>query len=249
MISQVLTVENIPPARLFNQAGIWGVMSDEQNLDEEREELRERIRGAAIRWEVHSKTVAGWLEIGAEVGEGPPVFGGDPDLFLEWYRVHVGREASVRIKTRAGELRRELGMVEEPEAEVDLGPVELIERALQRLGLSLTLARVIEEEERAHANYRAKMEAGKNADAERKRWRDAGEMKRSLQKNEECVEVAFELLRDWVRKDWEPNQREIRKRLEGSEIGRGARSELMECKTEKEWERVWDRWICKALEK
>ena len=42
-------------------------MSNEQNLDEDREELRERIRAAAIRWEVHSKTVAGWLEMGAEM--------------------------------------------------------------------------------------------------------------------------------------------------------------------------------------
>jgi len=163
------------------------------------------------RWGVHSRTVRKWFEIAEEVDEGPFLSGGDTGLFLDWYRRHVGREPSGRVKERARELNLEAGIgAESVEGSVDLGPVELIGRALERLGLSLSFARVIEEEERAHEAYQAARQDGRNTDAARRRWRDAQEMKRALQKTDDAVKVAEELLREWVRKEFEPHQREVR---------------------------------------
>ncbi len=163
------------------------------------------------RWGVHSRTVRKWLEVGAEVGEDPGLTGEDAVFFLEWYRKHIGREPAGKLVKKAAELNREAGVgVLVDDAAVDLGPVEMIGRALERLGLSLSFARVIEEEERAHESYQEARREGMNTDAARRRWRDAQEMKRALQKTEDVVRVAEELMREWVRKEFEPVQREVR---------------------------------------
>lgn len=206
------------------------------------------LTAAVARWQVHGRTISAWMQKGEDAGVLPPLLEGDPGEFLEWYRVYIGRAPSRKVKARAEELRVELGLVDAPDVEVDLGPVGMIEKALIRLGMPLTLARVVEEEEKAHASYQAVIEAGRNGDAARKRWRDAAEMKRAIQKGEDCLETAVEILKEWVRKEWEPQERDLRDRISGAKLGRDARAELMETKTGKEWERVWDRWMEKALE-
>jgi hypothetical protein len=208
---------------------------------------KEKIMQAASRWQVHSRTIRGWVEKGEKCGEVPPLWEGDPALLVEWYKVHVGRKPSGKVLDRVEELRRELGLSDAPEVSIDLGPVELLERALARLGLPLTLARVVQEEEEAHACYRAVVDSGRNADAARKRWRDATEMKRAVQRNDDCLAVAGEALREWVRKVWEPKEREIRERISGAKMGRAARDELMATRTGKDWELVWDEYLREAL--
>jgi hypothetical protein len=220
-----------------------------EKIEFEIDEEKARIKSAAVRWGVHSKSIKAYLEKGDEVGKDPPLWAEDPEDFLEWYRIFYGREPSQKVRARAEVLRRDSGLSEVVEVVIDLGPVEVIEKALERLGLSLSLARVIEEEERAHASYRAAMDAGRNADALRKRWRDAGEMKRSLQKGDEAVAAALEILKSWVLKTWEPEERAVREGLSGANLGREAREELLGAKTPKEWERIWDRWILKGLAK
>lgn len=219
------------------------------DLEKTEDQALEFVKRAAIRWEVHSRTIKGWIEKGDQANDPPPLLGGDPGEFLNWYRVHIGRAPSSKVLDRADVLRRELGLADAPEVQIDLGPVELIERALARLGMPLTLARVVEEEEKAHASYLEVTAQGRNADSARKRWRDAAEMKRASQKGEDCLAVAVEILKEWVRKEWEPKEKAIREGLSGVKLGRSARTELMETKTSKEWERVWDRWIEKALER
>ena len=212
-------------------------MSDEMTLE----------KRAAGRWGVHSRTVLKWVALGEKSGEAPPLLEGDPFDLLEWYRATVGREASAKLKAKAEALRRELGLADAGEVPIDLGPVEVIKKALARLGLSLSLARVIEEEERAHAAYEAARDAGHGVDAARRRWAEAGEMKRALQKSSDAVTVSLELLREWVLMEWEVEERAVRARLVGAVMGRDLRERLLETKGEKEWERVWDAGLERAL--
>lgn len=200
---------------------------------------------AATRWGAHSRTVRKWVEIGGEVGEPPPLYGDDPGDFLDWYRRQIGREPSKRLRERSEEMRREAGLLDLEEVEVDLGPIAMIGRALERLGLSLALARVLEEEERAHESYQAARQDGRNTDAARRRWREAQEMKRGIQKTDDAVEVAEELLKEWVRKEFEPGERAVRDRLAKLD-GEGVDA-LLDCVDEEEMRRAFGEVVVRCL--
>ena len=141
----------------------------------------------------------------------------------------------------------EAGLEVVDRVEIDLGPVDVIRKALERVGMDLTFSRIVEEEERAAALYEMLRERGVNTSEARRQWKEASEMKRAAQKGEDAVKVALELLREWVLKEFEPVQRELRAKLAGGKLGRQAREVLMETVTEREWERVWDKELEKVL--
>ena len=72
-------------------------------------------------------------------------------------------------------------------------------------------------------------------------------MKRAAQKGDDAVQVARELLREWVLREFEPVQRDLRKKISGSVLGLQSRPGLMETVTDKEWARVWDKELEKVL--
>jgi hypothetical protein len=218
-------------------------MSDELMVD-----FLERSSG---RWGVHVKTVKKWVEMAEESGEGVSLLEVSGEGFLCWYRKVYGREASVRVRARAEEIDREV-LVESGEAtleevEFDKVPVELVERALGVLGLGKNLARVVEEVERSHAVYERALKEGKAADGFRRGWQKSLEILRGLQKSVDCVEAAEVLLRVWVRKVFEPGERERREAISGKKLGMELRERLLETTSEAEWCRVWDRGIDEVL--
>lgn len=201
----------------------------------------------ARRWGVTLRTVKNWVKKGEAVGAEVPFDSEDPGDLLEWYRDNFGKEPKGEIKARAKELRVEAGLEVVDRVEIDLGPVEVIRKALERVGMDLTFSRIVEEEERAAALYEMLRERGVNTSEARRQWKEASEMKRAAQKGEDAVKVALELLREWVLKEFEPVQRELRAKLAGGKLGRQAREVLMETVTERQWERVWDKELEKVL--
>jgi hypothetical protein len=153
------------------------------------------------------------------VGSPPPLE--DPPALLDWYRLHYGREPNKKILAAAramqeeeeGLLGGEGGLDFEAEP-IDRAPLALIQQALALLGLSQNIARLAEETEQAWANYQAATRGGEgNADVLRKRWRDMAEDLRTHQKSADAVALALELLKEWVRSDWEERSQRIRRAL------------------------------------
>ena len=199
------------------------------------------------RWKVTLRTVQNWIKKGEAVGAAPPFDAEDPADLIEWYRDVFGKAPKGDVEARAKELRIEAGLEAVQEVTIDLGPIEVIQKALERVGMSLSYARIVEEEERAAALYWQLRKDGASTVEARRIWKEASEMKRAAQKGEDAVLVARELLREWVLKEWEPMEREKRKLISGEVLGRKAREALRETNTEKEWERVWDRELEKVL--
>lgn len=199
----------------------------------------ERVR--ARRWKVALRTIQNWQRKGEAIGALPPFDAEDANELIEWYRDAYGKEPKTQLKERAKELRREVGLEVVEVVEIDLGPIETIKLALERVGMDLTFSRIVEEEERAAAMYEVCRKQGASTSEARRQWKEASEMKRAAQKGEDAIQVARELLKEWVLKEFEPVQRRLRENLSGKELGKKARAALLETTTEKEWERVWDR--------
>jgi hypothetical protein len=171
----------------------------------------------------------------------------NPNDLVEWYRVAFGKAPKGEIEARARELRIEMGLEVVDQVEIDLGPIEVIKKALERVGMDLTFSRIVEEEERAAKMYEVLRVRGVSTSEARRQWKEASEMKRAAQKGDDAVQVARELLREWVLKEFEPVQRDLRKKISGSVLGVQARQGLLETVTDKEWERVWDKELEKVL--
>ena len=200
------------------------------------------------RWGVSERTAKNWTDRAGETGRDCPALAADPEEFLAWYREVMGREPSKKILARARELREAAGQAAEVgEVEIDRAPVAMIEAALERLGLARSLGRIIEEEEMAATAYEAARREGLSLEAPRRRWQSALEIKRQAQKNDDAVEVALDLLKEWVKTTWEPGERARRAALSGKELGRGARLALLATDTEAEWESAWDKAVDGAL--
>lgn len=202
------------------------------------------------RWGISLRTLGNWRAKGETVGEAPPLEAEDPTLVLEWYRRHYGREPGKRVKEAARAMKLEAGEAGAetvPEVTVAEAPAELIGEALERLGLSRTLARLVQEEEKAYVTFQAAQEAGTGEETARRRWKDLLDAKRAVQKTDDAVMTALELLKGWVLKELEPMERERKKALEGRSLGVKAREELLATRTEQEWVRVWDRWVSEGL--
>ena len=199
------------------------------------------------RWGVGSRTLLNWREKGVEVGDLPPLGPDDGESFLDWYRAHYGREPSKKVKSSPGVMAAREVAAPVDELDLDLVEVEVLKGVLSRLGLSLNLSRVIEEVERAYSVYVQLRAEGKNLDSALRRWKDGLEIQRQLQKGDDAVSSALELLKMWMRKEWEPKEAAIREGVSGAKLGRAARSALVETTSEAEWVKVWDREVNRVL--
>ncbi len=216
-------------------------------MTHELKETDNQERLWARRWGVTLRTVKNWIEKAGELGGLVPFETENPNDLLEWYRDAFGKAPKGEIETRARELRIEAGLEVVDQVEIDLGPIEVIKKALERVGMDLTFSRIVEEEERAAKMYEVLRVRGVSTSEARRQWKEASEMKRAAQKGDDAVQVARELLREWVLKEFEPVQRDLRKKISGSVLGVQARQGLLETVSDKEWERVWDKELEKVL--
>jgi hypothetical protein len=203
----------------------------------------------ASRWGVSGKTILNWRRAGVEAGADCPAGAQNPDEFLSWYRAVMGREPARKILERAARLSAESGEGVETsrEVEFDKVPFEILEALLSKLGKSGSLARVLEEEERAFKIYERARDEGAALDRVRKSWADAQGMTRAIKKEDDCVGAAVEVVREVMRRELEPGERERRVALSGREMGAAAREELRATSSTVEWERVWDKFLERAL--
>lgn len=191
-----------------------------------------------------------WRKAAEEAGQPCPVDTENPDVFFEWYRAVMGREPSGRLKEAGRRIMQETGQGVElaVETEIEKAPVELIEKALEMLGSGKSLARAIAEEERAFLVYEEARSRGADTATARKQWGDATAMARDARKEKDAVEAALELLKELMRREVEPRERERRKRLSGAVLGAKMRERLLAVSSAVDWEREWDRGIEEALE-
>lgn len=203
----------------------------------------------ASRWGVSDRTVLNWRKAGEKQGAPCPMDTENPDVFFEWYRAVMRREPSEKLFKAGKRIAEEAGEGVEIKTavELDRAPIDVIENALKLLGLSGTLARAIEEEEFSSRAYARSREEGMASPTLRKNWAEAAAMAAAARKQEDAVKVALELLKEWVRREMEPEERKRREALKGEKAGREMREELLETKSLIEWERVWDKGVDRAL--
>ena len=138
------------------------------------------------------RTVKNWIEKAEELGGLVPFETENPDDLLEWYRDAFGKAPKGEIETRARELRIEAGLEVVDQVEIDLGPIEVIKKALERVGMDLTFSRIVEEEERAAKMYEVLRVRGVSTSEARRQWKEASEMKRAAQKGDDAVQVGLQ---------------------------------------------------------
>jgi hypothetical protein len=199
------------------------------------------------RWGVSDRTLLNWRKAAKEAGSPCPVETENPDVFFEWYRAVIGREPSVKLKEAGRRISAETGEGVElaTETDIDRAPIEVIEKALEKVGRSQTLARAIAEEERAFLIYQEARMKGADTMVARKVWGDAAQMTRDAKKEKDAVEAALELLKELMRREVEPRERERRKRL--MDAGAEARERLLAVTSAVDFEREWKRVIEEAL--
>ena len=199
------------------------------------------------RWGVSDRTLLNWRKAAKAAGAPCPVETENPDVFFEWYRAVIGREPSAKLKEAGRRIMRQTGQGVElaVETEIEKAPIEVIEKALARLGKSVGLARAIAEEERAFQVYEDARTNGVDTTTARKSWSDAIAMNREAKKEKDAVEVALELLKEVMRREVEPLERERRKRL--MDAGAEARERLLAVTSAVDFEREWKRVIEEAL--
>lgn len=207
----------------------------------------DRRRSICKRWGVSWQTVTNWRAKGVEVGTPPPLESPVGRDLLVWYRGAYGREPVTKLKELVA---REEEAGHEPagaEVIIDVHPVRVIKAALERLGLSLTIARLIEEDERCWAEYKRAQKLEEPTDALRRRWSDITEEKRKTQNSKDAVVLATELFKEWMRGELEPREAERRKNLSGVRLGLRAKGRLLGATTDAEWVRIWDEELEAAL--
>ena len=199
------------------------------------------------RWGVSDRTLLNWRKAAKAAGSPCPVETENPDVFFEWYRAVIGREPSGKLKEAGRRIMGETGQGVElaVETEIEKAPIEVIEKALGRLGSSVSLARAIAEEERAFRVYEETRTKGVDTATARKAWSDATAMTREAKKEKDAVEAALELLKEVMRREVEPRERERRKRL--MDAGAEARERLLAVTSAVDFEREWKRVIEEAL--
>jgi hypothetical protein len=73
-----------------------------EKIEFEIDEEKARIKSAAVRWGVHSKSIKAYLEKGDEVGKDPPLWAEDPEDFLSG----IGSSTVGSPRKRCGRGRR-----------------------------------------------------------------------------------------------------------------------------------------------
>jgi len=227
------------------------------------------------KYGISVRTVRNWRA--AAEAAGAPVPWGDPGELLEWYRGTLGREPNGRLLARVAELLGDGdGAGEDGAAAGELpavgaavgsdmgsdmpqgmdcetadggviGGVRSLELACESLGLSSTLARIVDEEERAWEAYEAARASGRSLAEARRNWKEAVEVKRAVHKTDDAVRVAERLLQDWARGEWEARWKRLRIQLGGVKLGAELREELLAAEDEKEFSRVWDKGLERAV--
>ncbi len=203
------------------------------------EEL-ERRKQICRRWKVSAQTVMNWERRGEEIQIPPPLDSPEGNDLLVWYRGAYGREPVQKLRDL---VKKEEEASYEPagaEVIIDPMPIRVIKSALERLGLSRTIARLVEEDERCWAEYQRAKSREEPTDALRRRWTTITEEKRKTQGSKDAVAVATELFREWCRAELEPVEAERRKKLRGANLGLAAQARLRATTTDGEWVRVWD---------
>jgi len=115
------------------------------------------------------------------------------------------------------------------------------EELVADLSNARTVARIASEEREAYENYRVKKDNGLDHGMELRRWQDLTKTKREWAKTEDAVQLAFKLLRNWLRSEWEVTWKELRTALDGRRLGMEMREELMAVSADPvEWRRLWD---------
>lgn len=227
-------------------------MNDQPQLPNTSSEAADSDRRKAIckRWGVSDQTLRNWEAKGREVGVPPPLHAPDGRDLLEWYRGAYGREPVKKLKDLvAAEEANAQANGWTPPVLIDAQPVRVIKAALERLGLSLTIARLIEEDERCWAEYKQAQKKDEPTDNLRRRWGDITEEKRKTQNSKDAVAVAVELFKEWIRAEMEPAEAERRRALSGTRMGLDAQARLRATSTDAEWARVWDEELEAALAK
>ena len=199
------------------------------------------------RWGVTARTLGNWRTRGEERGDVPPLAAEDPRELVEWYRAAYGKEAPAKVRAAAERMLGDRPAVELLEVVIDAPAVEVLARALDKLGLSQTLARLVEEDERAWEELLAAREAGAGIDGAKRRWIETTELKRAAQKTEDAVQLALELCKGWIRTEWEPGERARRNALQGSALAAEDLDRLRAAGTDRELADAWDRALERGL--
>lgn len=221
--------------------------TDEQKSSHADAAEMDRRSRICKRWGVSWQTVCNWSAKGEEVGVPPPLESPAGRDLLEWYRGAYGREPVQKLKDLVAREDDVAKLPATAEVIIDVHPVRVIKAALERLGLSLTIARLVEEDERCWAEYKKAQRDGEPTDALRRRWGDITEEKRKTQNSKDAVTLAAELFREWVRAELEPREQARRKRLSGTRLGLDAEKRLRATRTDAEWSRIWDEEMEAAL--
>ncbi|MGJ8677210.1 MAG: hypothetical protein ACSHX0_06815 [Akkermansiaceae bacterium] len=216
------------------------------------------IEQLSKKYGISQRSVKNWEARGVE--HGVPVPWDDPDGLLVWYRNIHGREPNRKFMAAIEALQlAEKSTVEDGESPVGgkaddsdggakaieaaerLMDNQIFERLCESLGLSKTLAHVVEEERICYEEYEeAKASKSTNISLKRKNWREAAEMKRALQRSDDAVEIALKMLKQWTRGEWEPRWKKIRVQMSGNKLGVNLRDKLLAAESEADWVKVWD---------
>jgi hypothetical protein len=206
-----------------------------------------------ISYGIGPKTVRAWEERGGP--ENPPPWT-DPEKLMAWYRLHFGKAPKATVQAAAD------AMIAAKDAQVNAAREEVAAVAvhdkavatsarsfLESLGLAGTVARVIEDEDRLYEEYQKALKSGTDVRIRqaRKEWMESTEMKRSLHKTQDAVDVAAGVFREWARREWEPRWRELRAILGGRRTGLRARDELGNAADENQWVMRWEKVIEAAI--
>lgn len=207
----------------------------------------DRMKRICKRWGVSNQTVRNWQAKGEEINVPPPLDSPAGRDLLEWYRGAYGRQPVKKLMDLV--VAEEAAQVpDEPAAVIiDTMPIRVIKAALERLGLALTHARLVEEEERCWAEYQQAQAKREPVDIIRRRWSTITEEKRKVQGSKDATTLALELFKEWMRAELEPLEVERRKRISGAALGLQAQARLRATTTDAEWARVWDEELEAAL--
>lgn len=212
------------------------------------------VAAKAGRYGVSEKTVGNWEARGAT--EGMVVPWGDAGKMVGWYEDAFGRNAPKKLKAKCAELvegeslKGEVGSAVADEAGAsDGGRVDVmtLEGFAVLMGLGSTVARVIEEEDRAYEVYMLSQRTQEGVAVARKNWISATEAKRALSKSEDTVELAAAVLKEWVRMEWDVRWREIKNNLGAAVMGAAVRDELDLEVDAVVWDRVWGKELERVL--
>ena len=229
-----------------------------------------RVRALAKRYGITAESIKNWAKMETEEWPAP---WDDPLGLVRWYESRKGRHPKAAFIARcqalaAGEVEEvsgdgsadsdaepipepavsEGGSVAAPVGEREFSKGDVV-AILQRLGLSETLGRILEEERRSYQRMMKAREEGQAGleSAERQAWLKITENKRAIHKTPDAVETAVGLVKDWARREQEERFRDLRRLMGARQLGSAFQAAVME--RGEDWEDAWDRELDLCLAK